>query len=249
MGRLSIDLNADLGEGEPHDALLLTIVSSCNIACGGHTGDTASMTETVQLASRNAVSVGAHPSYPDREGFGRRGGFSRGNELLASLTEQVESLAGVCHQFGVKLNTLKAHGALYNDARDDDALAAMLVQLAAQFRLALIGLPESATQCAADRSGLVYLREGFADRRYQADGSLAPRGRDGALIVEPSAAAEQALRLARGLPITTLDGGEVRVEIDTLCLHGDTPGAASTALAVQSRLTEAGIDVARPDNV
>ena len=246
MARDSIDLNADLGEGEPHDELLLGIVSSCNIACGGHAGDDASMTRAVQLADRHGVSIGAHPSYPDREGFGRRSGFMRGQELLESLTQQVRSLASVCENEQATLNTLKPHGALYNDARSNDELAEMLVQLAAGFRLSVVGLPGSATERAADRYGVPYLREGFVDRAYLADGSLSPRSRDGAVIEDVSVAAGQAVHLATGRSISTLDGEVMSLGVDTLCLHGDTPNAADTAKAVQSRLQEAGITIARP---
>ncbi len=246
MARTSIDLNADLGEGEPHDELLLSIVSSCNIACGGHAGDAASMTETVRLAKQKGVSVGAHPSYPDPEGFGRRSGFMSGDELAESLTKQVESLASICEQQDVALNTVKPHGALYNDARSDDALAAMLVGLAGRFGLALIGLPDCATERAARGHGIAYLREGFVDRAYLADGSLCPRGSEGAVIEDASVAAEQAVVLAEGESLTTVDGEAIRVDVETLCLHGDTANAAETAKAVRTRLREAGITIAAP---
>ncbi len=246
MTRNAIDLNADLGEGKPHDELLLGIVSSCNIACGGHTGDKASMTQTVRLASRHGVSVGAHPSYPDPEGFGRRSGFMSGAELAESLAQQVESLAVICEQESVTLKTLKPHGALYNDARAKDELAEMLVQLAGRFGLELIGLPGSATQRAAERVGVNFLPEGFVDRAYLADGSLCPRAQAGAVIDDVSVAAEQALRLAEGRPVSSVDGEAIRVDIDTLCLHGDTPNAADTARAVQSRLASANIAIRSP---
>jgi UPF0271 protein len=243
MSGITVDLNADLGEGEPHDAKLLTIVSSCNIACGGHTGDAESMRQAVQLAASHGVSVGAHPSYPDREGFGRQSCFMAGDELLTSLTKQVEALAAVCELQGVSLNTLKAHGALYNDAGGDAKLAEMLVQLAARFQLALIGLPAAATESQARRHGVTYLREGFVDRSYQPDGSLTPRNRDGALITDASAAAEQALRLATGLPVITMEGNELQLQVDTLCLHGDTPSAAVIARAVKLRLDTANVEI------
>lgn len=246
VDRSSIDLNADLGEGEPHDELLLGIVSSCNVACGGHAGETQSMTETVRLASRHGVAVGAHPSYPDRDGFGRRSHFLAGDALLASLTTQLDALAEVCRRKGTRLETLKPHGALYNDAARDEALAGMLAQLAARFALELIGLPGAATETAARYHDVPYRREGFVDRSYRADGSLSPRGLDGALIESPSAAARQALQLARGMPIATIDGEPLCLDVDTLCLHGDTPGAADIAKAVSTGLADAEIKVASP---
>ncbi len=244
MSDQTIDLNADFGEGAPHDALLLTIVSSCNIACGGHAGDQDSMLRTVQLAASNDVSIGAHPSYPDREGFGRRSGFMEGDALRESLRRQIEALKRVCDSEGVRLGTLKPHGALYNDAAGDESLATLLVQLAADFELTLIGLPDSATEACAGRHGVSYLREGFIDRRYQADGSLTPRDRDGALIEDATAAAEQACQLAQGLPITAIDGQELKLHVETLCLHGDSPSVAETAHAVVSRFEKAGIRIA-----
>ncbi len=246
MTRKAIDLNADLGEGEPHDELLLSIVSSCNIACGGHAGDAASMTRTVRLADRHGVTLGAHPSYPDREGFGRRSHFMNGGALLESLTQQIESLAAICKQESVVLSTLKPHGALYNDARASDELAAMLVQLAAQFGLRLIGLPGSATQQAAEQNGVGFLAEGFVDRAYLADGSLCPRDRSGAVFDDISIAADQALRLAKGRSVSSIDGEAIHIDVDTLCLHGDTPNAEKTARAVQSQLAEAGISIQAP---
>ncbi len=243
MTRRTIDLNADLGEGEPHDALLLGIVSSCNVACGGHTGDVSSMTNTVQLARRHGVTMGAHPSYPDREGFGRRSGFMRGPELAESLTGQISSLLDVCDGEMVELKTLKPHGALYNDARANHELAELLARLADRFGLTLIGLPGSSVQDAAEARGVAFLREGFVDRAYLADGSLCPRDRDGAVIDDVSVAAEQALRLASGQSIATADNHRLDLEIDTLCLHGDTANAVDTARAVQARLLDAGVDI------
>jgi len=242
-----IDLNADLGEGEPHDALLLDIVSSCNIACGGHVGDDASIRRTVTLAAERGVAVGAHPSYPDRQGFGRRSGFLKGPALNASLAEQMDRIAAVCASLEVPLVTLKPHGALYNDAAKNAALATMLVDVAGRFDCTLVGLPNAATEGAARREGLAYRREGFVDRGYRADGSLAPRGTEGAMIEDTAAAAEQALRLARGTPITATDGTPLALPVETLCLHGDTPNAERIAHAVRQRFADAGIVVEAPN--
>ncbi|MEM9690166.1 MAG: 5-oxoprolinase subunit PxpA [Pseudomonadota bacterium] len=246
MTRPCIDLNADLGEGEPHDAFLLGKVSSCNIACGGHIGDEASMTDTVRLAVRNGVRVGAHPAYPDREGFGRRSGFSKGESLKTSLRGQVEALAAVCAAERAPLSHLKPHGALYNDAAGDDDLATTLVELADHFDLALVGLPDSALERAATQHGVHYLCEGFVDRTYLADGRLRPRGQEGAVINDVLVAAEQALRLATRQAFATADGEFLQLTVDTLCLHGDTPNATDIASAVTDRLAEAQIAIASP---
>lgn len=248
MRRSSIDLNADLGEGEAHDEFLLGLVSSCNIACGGHTGDQASMTATVRLAVENGVAVGAHPSYPDRDGFGRRSGYLAGAELTDSLARQIDALAAVCLRHKVELKTIKPHGALYNDARTDADLAETLADIAGRYRLTLIGQPGSMVENAASHRGLRFLREGFVDRRYLPNGALCPRQRSGAVIDDGSAAAEQALRLALGRPVATVDNDTLQLAVDTLCLHGDTPHAADIATAVHARLVDDGLTILSPQH-
>lgn len=226
-----IDMNADLGEGDPYDAELLTIVSSCNVACGGHAGDESSMIATVAAAIANGVAVGAHPAYPDREGFGRRSGFQSGDALLESLLTQIRSLDAIVTRLGAKLTHVKPHGALYNDAVNDrglaDTIAAAL--LASGPQLALVGLADSELQHAAKRHALGFIREGFVDRAYQDNGQLLPRSEPGAVHKSLELVLPQAMALVG--------------KVDTLCIHGDTPDAAEVARAVRTRLEEQGVTI------
>jgi len=231
MTGLSIDLNADLGEGDPHDLELLRIVSSCNIACGGHAGDAETMRATVLSALENDVSIGAHPSYPDREGFGRRSAYMAGEELLVSLTMQINALNSIVTASGAVLTHVKPHGALYNDAVNDRELADLIASAisATVPDAAFVGLPESELQKAAVDHGLVFVAEGFIDRAYQDDGQLVPRSQPGAV--------HESLELV--LP----QAGSLVGKVDTLCIHGDTPGAADTAAAVRQELEKQGVEI------
>ncbi|MDX1515861.1 MAG: 5-oxoprolinase subunit PxpA [Woeseiaceae bacterium] len=241
----SIDLNADLGEGEPYDAALMRIVSSCNVACGGHTGDADSMSATVVLALANGVAVGAHPSYPDRDGFGRRSRYAAGTALYDALTEQVTALTDIAGDLGARVGHVKPHGALYNDAAADDALADILARVTAELPgdVLLIGLPHSALAAAAGRSGIGYAAEAFVDRAYRADGGLVARGMPGAVLDDVDAIAAQAVSLAVEHRVTCADGGRIAIDADTLCLHGDTPGADEAAAAVRAALERHGVAI------
>jgi UPF0271 protein len=227
----SIDLNADLGEGDPYDLALLRIVSSCNIACGGHAGDAETMRATVLSALENGVSIGAHPSYPDREGFGRRSGYLSGEELLVSLTAQINALGSVVMESGAALTHVKPHGALYNDAVNDRELADVIANaICASVPDAMfVGLPESELQNAAVDHGLVFAAEGFIDRAYQDDGQLVPRSEPGAVHESLELVLPQAVSLVG--------------KVDTLCIHGDTPGAADAAAAVRRELEKQGVEI------
>jgi UPF0271 protein len=226
-----IDLNADLGEGDSHDAELLTIVSSCNIACGGHAGDDASMRETVVSAISNNVAIGAHPSYPDREGFGRRSAFLVGDELRASLIAQIKKFAAIVKEQGATLVHIKPHGALYNDAVNDRELAGLVAGCvaAAAPGAAFVGLPDSEMQDAASRHSLNFIAEGFIDRAYQDDGQLVPRSEPGAVHKSLELVLPQAVALVG--------------KVDTLCIHGDTPGAVQAAAAVRDALEKQGVEI------
>lgn len=241
----SIDINADLGEGEASDAEILRVVSSCNIACGGHAGDTASMQATVTAAIANGVAMGAHPSYPDREGFGRRSGFTAGADLRTALVEQIRSLSAIVSEHGASLHHVKPHGALYNDACADAELADIVAEAVVDAcdGVYLVGLPNSELQRAADRRGLPYLAEAFIDRAYLADGRLVPRAEPGAVHHSLSTIAAQAVSLARDHAVTSIDGRSVSLAADTLCVHGDTPGAAEAARAVRHALEQQGIEI------
>jgi len=244
-----IDINADLGEGDPYDEELLTIVSSCNIACGGHAGDARSMHVTVTAAVRNGVAIGAHPSYADREGFGRRSQFQRGRELLDSLLAQICALRDVALDQGSAIGHVKPHGALYNDAALDadlaDTVAMAVVEVGAGIRL--VGPPDSELQRAAERHALQFVGEGFIDRAYMADGHLLPRTEPGAVHDSLEKIVAQAMSLATQQSVTSIDGQQVRVAADTLCVHGDTPGAADAARAVYRELQRQGIEVRAVD--
>lgn len=241
----SIDINADLGEGEASDAEILRVVSSCNIACGGHAGDTASMRATVAAAIANGVAIGAHPSYPDREGFGRRSDFIAGPDLRATLVKQIRSLSAIVSEHGASLHHVKPHGALYNDACANAELADIVAEAVVDAcdGVYLVGLPNSELQRAAVRRGLPYLAEAFIDRAYLADGRLVPRAEPGAVHRSLATIAAQAISLARDHMVTSIDGRPVSLSADTLCVHGDTPGAAEAARAVRHALEQQGIEI------
>lgn len=241
----SIDLNADLGEGAPWDDELLELVSSCNIACGGHAGDAASMAATVRSALANGVAVGAHPGYPDREGFGRVSGFLDGDALYESLTEQVTALADIAADLGARLAHIKPHGALYNDAVGNRALADIIARVTAEApgAPAFMGMANTELQAAAERHGLRFIAEGFVDRAYEPDGTLVSRKEPGAVHAELAVVTTQAVRLAEQGEVTARNGDLVRVRAESLCIHGDTPGAATVARAVRDVLESHGVEI------
>jgi UPF0271 protein len=226
-----IDLNADIGEGCGDDDALLQCVSSASIACGGHAGDAQSMRAALRACRRLGVAAGAHPGYADREHFGRRA-LSLPPELLQrQLREQLEALVRIAREEGVPLCHVKPHGALYNQAAQDEALAAQLVQLvqAVDPGLALMGLAGSALPRAARRAGLRAIDEGFADRGYSPEGLLLPRDQAGAFVDDPQRAARQVLRLLDGDPAAS-----------SFCIHGDRPGAAGFARELRAALESMG---------
>lgn len=241
----SIDLNADLGEGDGADEALLQIVSSCNIACGGHAGDAGSMTTTVQTAIANAVAVGAHPGYPDREGFGRVSGFMTGNTLYDAIREQVTALADIAAHLGARLMHVKAHGALYNDAVGDRNLADIIARATAEAPAtpALVGMANTELQTAAERHGLRFIAEAFVDRAYESDGTLVSRVEPGAVHTELAVVCSQAVSLAKHGKVTSRSGEVINTRADTLCIHGDTPGAAEAAQAVRDVLENRGVEI------
>lgn len=223
-----VDLNVDLGElpGEADELYALATVA--NIACGGHAGDEASMRHAVELCLRYGTAVSAHPSYPDREGFGRQSLEIELPMLYEALVDQCETLSHIAKSSGAKVRFAKLHGALYHDAAaSPDIAAAALDGIVNAFPdgLVIVGPPSGALMEGARARGLGYAREGFADRRYAQDGKLLPRSRPNALILDPSEAAEQALALAKSK------------NIETLCVHGDTEGALEILRAVRDALS------------
>jgi UPF0271 protein len=242
---MTIDLNADLGEGDAYDEQLLAIVSSCNVACGGHAGDIASMAATVRAAIANGVSVGAHPGYPDREGFGRQSGFMRGDDLYRALTGQVTALSDIAADLGTPMTHVKPHGALYNDAITDRDLADVIARVVAEApgSPAFVGMAGTELQSAAEHHGLVFVAEAFVDRAYEADGTLVPRSEPGAVHQQLDVMTTQAVRLATDAKVTARNGAIIDVPADTLCVHGDTPGAAEAARAVRDVLESHGVSI------
>jgi UPF0271 protein len=227
-----IDLNCDLGEGPGEDPIY-PCITSANIACGGHAGDAATMEAAVRGALRHGVTVGAHPSYPDREGFGRAALPMAASEIADAVRGQVAALARIAARLEATLSHVKPHGALYGEAMRDAAVAEAIARGVGDLApgLVLVGLAGSPALELWRALGFAVAREGFADRAYEPDGTLRSRRLPGALITDPAAAAAQALRLAR----------EGRV--DTVCVHSDTPGAASILSEVRRVLTGAGFSL------
>jgi len=247
-----IDLNADVGESfgpwpMGDDERLVPLVSSVNIACGAHAGDPSTIARTVRLAIRHGVAIGAHPGYPDLAGFGRRDLDMAPDDLEASLIAQVGAVQAIARSEGGTVGHVKPHGALYNRAARDEALAATIARAIARLDpgLVLVGLAGSALLDAGRAAGLAVRAEGFADRAYEADGSLRDRRRAASLLV-PAAAAAQALAIARDGAVTLGDGTTVAVPAETICLHGDGAEAVETALAIRRALARAGIGVRAP---
>ena len=232
-----MDINADIGEG-CDDAGLMPYLTRASIACGGHTGDARSMDAALTLAAEYGVAVGAHPSYPDREGFGRRAWPATTEQIAQWVTEQIDALAEIAASKGMQLAHVKPHGALYNAAAQHEAIATAIAQAVAAWdaSLILLGLSGSGLIEAGRAAGLTVMQEVFADRRYRQDGQLVSRETLGALITDPGIAAEQAYALAHDQPIVTLNGSPLRLAADTLCLHSDTPGAIGIARAVAQAL-------------
>jgi 5-oxoprolinase (ATP-hydrolysing) subunit A len=243
-----IDLNADVGEGSDQDPALLHVVSSANIACGVHAGDAVIMRSTVVLARERGVAVGAHPSFPDREGFGRREMRLSHRETEDCVLTQVRALAAIAASEGVRLQHVKPHGALYNLAARDAGVADAIARAVGAFdsSLVLYGLAGSELIGAGKRAGLGTASEGFADRGYRPDGTLVRRGEPGAIIDDAAIVVPRAVAMVRRQAVTAADGSRVLLQLDTICVHGDTPGAAALAARIRAGLLDAGIRVAAP---
>jgi 5-oxoprolinase (ATP-hydrolysing) subunit A len=247
---MRVDLNADVGEassGGPagQDQALMPHITSANVACGYHAGDPAMMRATLALACEHGVAVGAHPGFPDPEGFGRRELQFSPRDVEDFVAYQVGALAAIAAAQGVRLQHVKPHGALFNMAVRDGALADAIARAAAVIdrTLILFGLPGSEIVAAGKRAGLRTASEGFSDRAYQSDGTLVPRQQAGALIHDPEVVARRAVRMVREQVVDTIDGSPVSLVVDTICVHGDTPGAAALAACIREALSDAGIEV------
>ncbi len=243
---LNCDLNCDLGEltgPANQDAALMPLISSANIACGAHAGDNDTMRRTVDLALAHRVAIGAHPGYADPEHFGRRPMQLAPDALEDLLLSQIARLDAIVRASGGQLHHVKPHGALYNQASADPALAAQIAAAVRAFNpsLVLVGAAGGALIAAGLEAGLSVAREGFADRRYQADGLLVPRSHPRALLESDREALQQARTLLRGDAIQSLEGPPIRLTIDTLCLHGDGPHALTFARRIRHWLDSIGV--------
>jgi 5-oxoprolinase (ATP-hydrolysing) subunit A len=250
----TIDLNADVGEavddaGIAVERALLDLVTTVHVACGGHAGDGASMRRTVQAALAAGVRVGAHPSYPDRGGFGRRPMEMAAEDLRSSLAEQIGALVAVTASLGTRVHSVKAHGALYGEVGGGgsscDALVAA-VHEQCDVDTALVLPAGSPGVAALQAAGVRVLQEGFSDRAYAPDGGLVARSEPGSVYDDPTVASAQALGLAVRESVVAHDGSVISLVVDTLCVHGDSPNAVAMAGAVRRSLAEAGVALAAP---
>jgi UPF0271 protein len=247
---MRIDLNSDLGESfgpwpMGQDADLMASISSANVACGFHAGDPGVMRATIALAKASGVAVGAHPGFPDLVGFGRREIKATPQEVEDLVLYQVAALAGIAATQGVRLQHVKAHGALYNMACRDRPFADSIARAIAGFDkgLILFGLPKSELIMAGKAAGLGVAAEVFADRAYEPDGSLASRRKAGSVIHDEAAVVKRAIEMVRERRVVAIDGSVITLDADTICLHGDTPGAAALARAVRQGLESAGVTI------
>ena len=252
----TIDLNADVGEqperlSDGREAALIAQLSSAHIACGGHAGEADTMAGVVALCQAHGVAIGAHPSYPDRAGFGRRALSLSPSELFASLLTQVQALRDIVQAAGATLCHVKPHGALYHAAADDPQVTEVLIAVLRQIdpRLHFVGRAGSRGLILARGAGLSTLAEGFADRRYTAGGGLVDRRQPGALLLSADEVAAQALALCRGSGVRTDDGSSLPLSVDTLCLHSDTPDAEALAAGLRHHLQTAGLRICAPHRV
>ena len=245
---LHVDLNADLGEGAGHDKELLKLVSSASIACGFHAGDAETMHETISAARDQGVAVGAHPSFFDRENFGRKQMAVSPTEVFDAVSYQLGVFQAVANNLGVRPNHVKPHGALYNMATRDQQLADAIARaiVALDLALVLFAPDKSALARAGEAEHLRVAREVFADRNYLADGSLVPRNRRDALLHDPKESAARVMRMLREGKVQSIDNVDVDVRAETICVHGDTPGAVEFARVLQAHLEKERVTIRAP---
>ncbi len=246
----SVDLNCDMGESfgawkTGSDAELMKFVSSANIACGFHAGDPTTVRQTIELAIRNDIAIGAHPGFPDLQGFGRRSMSLSPQEVSDLVLYQVSAIKGVCEAFGAKLHHVKPHGALYNQAAQDSKLAETICQAIKSIdeEIILYGLSGSFLISEAEKLDLNTANEVFADRTYTADGNLTPRTKPNALITDTEQAVSQVLQMIKESTVTALTGEEVSLKAETICIHGDGKNALEFAKALNQNLKETSIKI------
>ena len=245
---LVVDLNADLGEGAGHDDEILALVTSANIACGFHAGDAETMRRSIEAARDRKVAVGAHPSLFDRENFGRKEMLVKPAEVFDAVVYQLGIFQAIADAAKVRPNHVKPHGALYNMAVRDHELANAIGCAVAKVdnNLILFAPQNSALEQAGTTNGLQIAHEVFADRNYLSDGSLVPRSRPEALLHDPEEAAARVVRMLRESKVRSVDGLDVDARAETICLHGDTPGAVDFARTLRSRLEKEGVTIRAP---
>jgi UPF0271 protein len=247
---MNVDLNCDMGEGYGVyrlglDEDVMPLVTSASVACGFHASDPGTMHRTVRLARRHGVAVGAHPSYPDRIGFGRRVLEATPEEVHDDVLYQVGALWAFCRAEGLRLRYVKPHGALYNVAAKNLSVALAVAEAtkAVDPGLWLVCLSGSGLVEAARRTGLRHVQEGFADRAYARDGSLVPRSVQGSVLHDAAHVEEQVSRMVGERRVRSIDGADVPIDVGTICVHGDTPGAVGLIRAIRERLEREGIEI------
>jgi len=248
--KLSVDINADLGEGAGHDKELFELISSANIATGFHAGDPQSIFESIRAAKENGVAVGSHPSFDDRENFGRKEIRVPVQQLFAQLVYQIGAFYSLALAAGARARHVKPHGALYNMAVRDEQMAEAIAHavLAVDSALILFAPANSAMERAGEKAKLQVAREIFADRNYLDDGWLVPRTRSDALLHDPKEAAERVLRMLREGKVRSVEGRDVEVRGETICVHGDTPGAVEFARELRLQLEREGVRIRAPQS-
>jgi len=246
----SVDLNADLGEGFGawrlgDDEALLDVITSANVACGFHAGDPSTLARTVALAAQRGVRVGAQVSYPDLVGFGRRRMDVHPDDLAADVLYQIGALHAFCKANGTRVSYVKPHGALYNRIVDDEVQARAVIEAMVRWNddLPLVTLPQSTAAEVAGAAGLRVVSEAFADRAYMSSGRLVDRRSAGAVLSDPVEIAHRIVRMVRDGVVRAIDGGDVTIQADSICVHGDTQGAVAIALAVRESLESSGVTV------
>ena len=247
---LYIDLNCDMGESYGvytlgHDEQVMPYVTSINVACGFHASDPINMLKTVKLAKKYGIAIGAHPAFPDLVGFGRRYMAISPEEIKADVIYQIGALWALCKSEGVTLQHVKVHGALYNAAEKDMTVAMAIAQAikAVDKKLYMICLGNSTMVRAAQNIGVKYVEEAFADRAYTKDGTLVPRKQNGAVIHDVNRVAERVLSMVKDKTVTSIDGTIVEISAQTICVHGDTPGAVAMIKAIRDILDQQGVQM------
>ena len=245
-----IDLNCDMGEGETEasaalDRELMRFISSCSIACGGHAGSEHTMRQTTASALDAGLRIGAHPSYQDRENFGRQSMAISGSALSAAITEQIAALKAIVNELGGTLSFVKPHGALYNDMARDAELTSLVVTTikALDPTLKIMGLAGSHCSAICEDLAMPFLGEAFADRRYADDGQLSPRSQDGAVITEPETAVEQILSIVEHARVESINGKWLPLQAQSICVHSDIPGALEHLTLISNHLISRGLTI------